>query len=383
MVRKLSLIAAFLFAAAALSAEFLAREGKGYLERVGGLLVLHVKGTPYEMGYQHGRLLREHIRELVKSMVDEKGSQQIALPGIGAKTRVRDIVAALFKAQRPFYRDRFIAELKGLADGAALPERDVCVANHIPELFHCSGFALMGKATADGEVYHGRVLDYSTDSRLQEHAVVIIAEPEGQNAFANVSFAGFIGSVTGLNDEGVAIGEMGGGGQLFWAGEPMSFLVRRVLEETASLEQALEVFRLSPRTCEYYYVISDGAKRAAAGLATTWQDFKAIGPGEFHPLLPEPVESCVLLSAGDRYRELVRRVRRDYGAFDPEKGIRLMSAPVAMKSNLHNALMRPRSGDFWVAYAGAGGSSAWDQKYVHLNLFELLKGEGRSVATGQ
>ncbi|MFM7412455.1 MAG: hypothetical protein ACKO6E_04525, partial [Planctomycetota bacterium] len=35
-----------------------ARCGEGFLETIGGHAVLHVAGTPYEMGFQHGRLLR-------------------------------------------------------------------------------------------------------------------------------------------------------------------------------------------------------------------------------------------------------------------------------------------------------------------------------------
>jgi len=372
MRKKFLLLAVVLGATFLRGGEILKREGKGYLEKIDGLLVLHVRGTPYEMGFQHGKLLADHVEKLVRSMVYDKGGREVVLPGVGTKQRIKDLVWTIFKAQKPFYKKRFLAEMKGLADGARLPERDVFIANHIPELFHCSGFALMGKATRDGELYHGRVLDYDTDSHLQDHAVVIVAEPEGRNAFANVTFAGFIGSVTGLNEKHIAVGEMGGGGQLFWAGEPMSFLVRRVLEEADDLDEAVNVFRLSPRTCEYYYVVSDGERRDAAGLAATWQDFTVVKPGGFHPLLPEPVPDCVLMSAGDRYRELVRRVKKDYGKFDAEKGIRLMDAPVAMKSNLQDALMRPRTGDFWVAYAAPDGSSAWNRNYVHLNLFDLL-----------
>ncbi len=375
MVRKIAFLGALCLSVWILGAEILGRHGNGYLERIDGLLVLHVRGAPYEMGFQHGRLLRDHIQALVQAMVYEKGGQEIEL--LGRKHRIKDLVWTLFKAQRPFYKKRFLQELRGLADGAGLSQRDVFIANHIPELFHCSGFALMGDATVDGEVYHGRVLDYGTDAHLQEHAVIIVAQPDGRNAFANVSFAGFIGSVTGLNDKHIAIGEMGGGGQLFWAGEPMSFLVRRVLEESDSLTAAVDIFRNSPRTCEYYYVVSDGAARQAVGLATTWQDLFQVRPGEHHRLLPDPVKDCVLLAAGDRYHELVKRTREGYGAFDAQKAIRLMDAPVSMKSNLHNALMRPTSGDFWVAYAAKDGSSAWNQTYVHLNLFRLLK---RSVA---
>ena len=360
--------------------EMVGREGKGTLQRIDGMLVLHVRGTPYEMGYQHGKLLRTQVNALVKTMVHDEGAQEFTVPGVGTKLRVKDVVWNLFKAQRPFYRERFIQELKGLAAGSGIPEKDVFTANHIPELFHCSGFALMGAATVDGEVYHGRILDYGTDQHLQDHAVIIVAEPDGRHAFANVSFAGFIGSVTGLNEKHIAIGEMGGGGQFFWAGEPMSFLVRRVLEEADSLEQALTIFRTSPRTCEYYYVISDGVRKKAAGLATTWQDFTMVAPGQFHPLLPDPVKECVLLSAGNRYQELVRRVKKDYGKFDAERSMRLMDAPVSMRHNLHNALMRPKTGDVWFAYAAKNGSSAWDQKYRRLNLFELLKKSKPHVA---
>jgi hypothetical protein len=57
-----------------------------------------------------------------------------------------------------------------------------------------------------------------------------------------------------------------------------------------------------------------------------------------------------------------------------------MDAPVAMKHNLHNAVMRPRTGDFWFAYAAKNGSSAWDQPYVHLNLLEILKRDRPQVA---
>ena len=372
MQRFLAFCAFGLLAAPAPAAEILGREGKGFLERIDGLLVLHVSGTPYEMGFQHGKLLGEQVRALVATMVHQEGGRELALPGTGIRTTVKDLIRTLFQAQRPYYRPRFLEELRGLADGAGLPEEDICTANHIPELFHCSGFALMGAATADGEVLHGRVLDYGTDQKLQDHALVIVAAPEGRHAFANVSFAGFIGSVTGLNVKGIAVGEMGGGGQLFWAGEPMSFLVRRVLEEAGDLDAALEIFRRGPRTCEYYYVVSDGGARRAAGLATTWQDFAVIDPGECHPRLPEAVKDCVLMSAGKRYTELAARVKAGFGAFDAEKAIRLMDAPVAMKSNLHNALMKPKTGDFWAAYAAPGGHAAWNQKYVHLNLKTLL-----------
>ncbi|HET6879178.1 MAG TPA: hypothetical protein VFI31_03420, partial [Pirellulales bacterium] len=59
----------------------------------------------------------------------------------------------------------------------------------------------------------------------------------------NVTYSGFIGSVTGMNAEHVSVGEMGGGGRGHWGGTPMAFLVRRVLEEAETLDEAVAIFR--------------------------------------------------------------------------------------------------------------------------------------------
>ena len=55
-------------------------------------------------------------------------------------------------------------------------------------------------------------------------------------------------------------------------------------------------------------------------------------------MLPQAVKDAVLLSAGDRYEELVRRVQDAHGKLDADSALHLMDRPVAMKSNLHTVL---------------------------------------------
>ena len=38
----------------------------------------------------------------------------------------------------------------------------------------------------------------------------------------------------------------------------MATLMRRALEECATLDEVMELWKNSPRTCEYYYVFADG-----------------------------------------------------------------------------------------------------------------------------
>ena len=351
--------------------ELVATEGKGYLEKVDDYLVLHLKGTPEEMGYQHGVLLKDHVRENMAFLLDQAQDEEFE---VGGFKLTRPMIAAflntLFADKVP---ERFVKEMTALARGADLPGAKVIAANLIPELFHCSGFALLKEATATGKLYHGRVLDYGVDWRLQEHAVLIIQEPDGRIPFVNVSYAGFIGSVTGMNAEQIGIGEMGGRGEGKWQGIPMSFLVRMVLEQAATLDQAIGVFQDNPRTCEYYYVISDARADSAVGMKAVPEKVELIRPGAQHPLLPNPVKNTVLMSAGDRYKALSELVAAGYGNFTEQRAVRLMDAPVAMKENLHDVLMVPADGVLYVANAARDQSPAWKQKYYRFNWWDLMK----------
>ena len=351
----------------------IARCGAGFLEEVNGGRVLHLKGTPYEMGYQHGALLKEDIRELVHFLFEVKAKDlKVDLGSLQLSPNPKVLIATIAEMQKKFVPQRFYEELQGLADGSGLPLKDVVVANFIPELFHCSGFALSGKATKDGTLYHGRVLDYGVDWRLQDHAVVVIAEPAGKIPFVNIAYAGFIGSVTGMNAERISLGEMGGRGLGHWQGVPMSFLMRMALEEARTLDEAVAIFRDNPRTCEYYYVVADGKTGQGVGMEASWNTFGVVKMGESHPRLPHAVADAVLLSAGERYDLLVERVKGEYGKFDAESARKLMDRPVAMKSNLHNVLFETKTGRFWVANASKDGEPAALQPYAAHSFDNLL-----------
>jgi hypothetical protein len=353
-------------------AQTVARCGQGWLEKIGGYPVLHLKGTYYEMGFQHGALLKKHVQQNMDFLLRKKGDEALAQLG-PIKLKPVTVLSAIVAIQQKHVPQKFKDELQGLAAGAQVPLKDAQLTNFIPELFHCSGFALMNSATKDGTLYHGRVLDYGIDLGLQDHAVIIVAEPKGGIPFVNISYAGFIGSVSGMNARHVSIGELGGRGLGHWAGVPMAFLVREALERGKNLDAAISVFRDNKRTCQYYYVLADGAANRAAGMEASWNRFELIPVGKAHPQLPTAVKDCSLLSVGDRYQELVRRVQKGHGKFTAETAIRLMDRPVAMKSNLHNVLFEPKTTRFWVANASHEGRPASTQKYHAFQLSKLLK----------
>ena len=273
----------------------------------------------------------------------------------------------------PFVPADQIEEIRGIAEGSGVSFEEVKLANFFPELFHCSGFAVSGAATQGGKLYHGRVLDYMTGVGLQGCAAVIVTKNPGRLAWANVGYAGFNGSVSGMNEKKIALGEMGGRGEGNWDGVPMGTLMRRALQDASSLDDAKRVFSESPRTCEYYYVFSDGNARSAVGVYALPEKIEFVEPGAAHERLPDPLRDCVLLSAGDRYKCLVDRTRKGYGAIDEKSAIALMDRGVAMSgSNLHNVLFVPEDLVFLVANAGTDSIAA-AEPYIRYDLTEILR----------
>ena len=358
------------------STRVLAREGAGRLEDHDGTKVLFLKGTPEEMGKQHGTLLRKQVRDLVSKV----------LYGVGVGSsfeKGRWFFGEIEEAQKrlmPFMDERYIREMDAMALASGNEKEEIRLSNFFPELFHCSGFSVYGKATVGGRMFHGRILDYLRGVGLEPNAVVIVHQPEQGNAWVNISYAGFVGSVTAMNAKHISIGEMGGRGEGNWDGKPMAQLMREVMEKASTLEEAVAIMRKGPRTCEYYYVISDGNTRKAVGIAATATTFDIVEPGKPHPRLPHAFEDAVLMSAGDRYEKLSERVKDTYGKLDADGAMRLMDRPVCMNSNIHSVLFAPDTLDFWVANADSKNVAS-HTRYTHYNLADLLKPEAASSAT--
>lgn len=326
-----------------------------------------LSGTPRQIGQAHGELLGEQARRCMDSVLYSIGIAKTIESGRWFLNDLRDA----WKRLEPHIPQDHKTEMIAMAEAIGVSAEEAQLANIFPELFHCSGFAVWGSATAGGKLYHGRVLDYMTMVGLQDAATTFIVSPDGKHSFANVGYAGFIGSVSGMNDQQISLGEMGGRGEGNWDGVPMATLMRRALEECSTLDQVRTLWSDSPRTCEYYYVFADGKIPGAVGVAATPEKIEFIEPGQTHDLLGEGIKDAVVLSAGERLKTLRQRVNENLGTIDAERAMGLMCRPVAMKSNLHNVLFVPQDGVFYVANASHKLPGA-ERDYVRYDLKALL-----------
>lgn len=379
-----------LFQAQSVVAEWENVSGKGWLEVVEGQQVLHLKGSPYEIGYQHGDLLKSKIIENIERFIVPLFSSERKPPPVVAHflTALPQVIPHIPAALRD--------EMQGIADAADISFSQILLLNVFPEMFHCTGITVSGDATADGELYHVRVLDYAAGNGLQNTAVLMVVEPDQGLPFMNVTYAGFIGCVTGMNASKIAIGEIGGKGYGHWAGIPMAFLLRDILQYATSLEAVQAKLEEASRTCEYYYVFSDGKTGQACAYYATSNILKPISPGEQYPKSlpvpnafeggspaksqPEPVcaaiynqlKDTIMIVRDDHYDLLRERLAGNYGSIGIRELQESVYAPIAHQANLHNAIFAPATLDVWIAHAGIRNQPAYGEPYHHFNLTTLL-----------
>jgi isopenicillin-N N-acyltransferase-like protein len=343
------------------------------------MTVLYVAGTPYEMGYEHGRLLADQVRATIADV--EAGTIKL-LPKAIRESRLltdrekRDIVDSLLDAawqrMRRFTPREDMEEMAGLADGSGVPLKTIHRMHAIPDVGEtsCSALVAKGAATHDGHVYQLRILDYGANFNLQRRPLITVYRPSGANAFVNIGWIGFVGVVSGINDKGVAISEMGFGdppGETL-AGVPMPFLLKNVLRYADTADQGAALIRAARRTNSYIYFLGD-RQGDAIGMITSAQSFQAYRANQQETLqvgnktLPQFRD---VIYAGHYEKKQAELVKQMQGTFDVPV-IQELARHIAMKSNLHTVIYDLTAGKIWVANRKDNVRAA-DRPYVEFTL---------------
>ncbi len=161
--------------------------------------VLHVSGTPYELGYQQGAEKKTEIRALLKRVADLTDGDWSELP-IPAEAR---------KNPERFFSPNQWEELRGMADAVEVPLGNLAALNLavLPDFAASAAqVALVTHVGTQIQVLHGLAGELSLPPALTEMLtpLVLVREPSQGWACATVSFAGVIGSLVGLNGNGLA-----------------------------------------------------------------------------------------------------------------------------------------------------------------------------------
>jgi len=219
---------------------------RDHLRLVDGIPVLHLTGTPREMGRQHGALLKAQIhflyREYYQAMVER---------AVG-----KDELQRWAESVEPYIPERYREEMRGLAEGCGLSYEEVLRVNTMIDRFQtvfCSTVVATGAATRDGEVIFGRNLDFLARGILHRMTVVLVWNGD----LAAVTWPGLVGVLSGMNVEGVAGATMMIHGNPAVPGMPYLIMYREALERARKTSDVYDAIAKAKRTCPNNFMVVD------------------------------------------------------------------------------------------------------------------------------
>lgn len=199
------------------------------------MIHITLKGSSYEIGYQHGKKLRALVDAITKSLSRDYKSKK----GI-YENEIKTTLIALEKMA-----PEIMEELQGIADGAEVEFMRLLYIN-IKFLHYCTVIAF--EDSEDGPVL-GKNMDYPGYAFQTLFTII----PEKGNTFIQLGCAGTISSYGGINSKGLAMGHsvvfLNNNTYSNTKGLPIAFLRRLALQHCSSTKEAIQYIATMPSIC--------------------------------------------------------------------------------------------------------------------------------------
>jgi predicted choloylglycine hydrolase len=387
----------------------------GSLQLVSSVPLVHVRGSHREMGRALGTLVGVQAAETFHSYM------QCFAPDFCGDLE-------LARGMEPSLPEWFKEEMLGFSETSELTYEQMLVGQcflDIHKVAACSTIAVHDKLTDTGEMLIGRNLDFPSLDIAHEANMVVVYEPEGSGSFsggsfggsgsfsggswpekvpdpfgqhrtpntehqmqeafpqapcpmphappkayASVTWPGFLGCLTGLNDRGLALSMMlvyGHSRHEHLRCQPFPLVFRRLLHECDTVQEADQLLQTKPYCTATNLILAD-ANRTAARFQ--------LHPN--HPVVeyttPElPATACTnhyhakalkafaftWFSSRVRYQRLQRRIKSGR-KWDIEAIKHALQATGIPMINLQRAIMQPEQRSLQVSFERNGrGPGRW------------------------
>ncbi|MBY0587522.1 alpha/beta hydrolase family protein [bacterium] len=362
---------------------------ESHTESVGTQKVVHLVGSPREMGLAQGRLMQQEIADNVRLLVHEHAvkDHQISLEALD-KEAAEQVGAWPASLQQ---------ELEGLAEGSKVPLADIKRLQ----------VALRPIASRSGAGYAGRtlggrllqVLSVEPGHPLPARAMLAVYHrPEGIR-YASVTLAGYLGTLAGLNEEGISITTLPvPSSDRSDAGLAAPHLARVILESSKTLPAVRTAVDQSPRSGSWIIIAGDGKVPNARVLEVNAQHVAEFGSNDtaeklapFRALADLVRRSNRFVSAklaestdiklpwversADRYAELSDMFEKPMekpGSLDLLAVLRKTTASHVPQSIV---IINASEQVLWMGFGGTSPNGAADQEVVGYPLTSLLSGK--------
>ena len=221
-----------------------------------GLWELYVEGDGYERGVANGMLTKE-----LHQFQEEAFFRQIQLlvPNLNYLKFLKYFVGYFNRHLPDHITEEYKEEILGISKYASDEYDFIAPKYHRILNYHgahdighalqdknmtvgCTSFSLFYKKSADGKLLVGRNFDFYSGDDFAKNKIVQFTNPTKGYKFATVTWSGFIGACSGMNDQGLTVTINAAKSSIPTdAATPIALLAREILQYAKNIEEAVAI----------------------------------------------------------------------------------------------------------------------------------------------
>lgn len=257
-----------------------------------GLYELYVEGEPFERGVVNGKLTAElvvrqedHFAGQIEKMIPSRFKRGFLKYLIGFFNRnldknvteeYKDEIYGVSESASPAYQYLGSNYARILNYHAA---HDIGHAVQNLAMVGCTSFGTWGAMSEDSTMIIGRNFDFYVGDKFAEDKIVAFFNPSTGHKFMTVTWGGFTGAVSGMNDQGLSVTINAAKSSLpTGSATPVSLVTKEILQYAKNINEAIAIARSRKMFVSESFLVASAADNKAVIIEKTPEDLDVYDP---------------------------------------------------------------------------------------------------------
>lgn len=239
-----------------ISKEFYQVEKNWLKHNESGLWELYVEGDPYERGVANGMLTKELHEFQEDAFINQI---RLLVPDLTYLNYLKFFVGYFNRHLPDHITEEYKQEILGISKFASDKYDFIAPKYHRILNYHgahdighalqdknmtvgCTSFSVWDKKSADGKLLVGRNFDFYSGDDFAKNKIVQFINPTTGYKFATVTWSGFIGACSGMNEKGITVTINAAKSSIPTdVATPIALLAREILQYSKNIDEAIAI----------------------------------------------------------------------------------------------------------------------------------------------
>ena len=339
-----------------------------------GLFELYVEGDPFERGVVNGKL----SKELLVSQEDYFSAQiSRMIPSKFYLHFLKYVIGWFNRDLEKNITEEYKQEIYGISESASNAysyigtnyqrilnyhaAHDIGHALQNMALVGCTSFGTWGAASADSTMIIGRNFDFYVGDDFAKNKIILFENPSQGYKFMSVTWGGFIGVVSGMNEKGLTVTINAAKSSIpSGSATPVSLVAREILQYAANIDEAIAIAHKRTMFVSESFLVASAADNKAVIIEKTPDTLDVYDPKSDHILCANHFQSKALVGSEPN----IEQMKESASAYRYKRLQELLQEKE--KNTVQNtvSILRDRKG-LHDANIGMGNEKALNQLIAH------------------